>query len=55
MFKIHLKEGFLKIDKKIFFFICIFFYLRRWILMDRIHNSDLVFISVGPNFRLFKS
>ena len=23
--------------------------------MDKIHNSDLVFISVGPNFRLFKS
>ena len=23
--------------------------------MDKIHNSDLVFISVGPNFRLLKS
>ena len=42
------------IDKKIFV-ICIFVYLRRWILMDKIHNSDLFFISVRPKFILLKS
>ena len=33
----------------------IFFYSRRWILMDKIHNSDLVFMSVRPKFRLSES
>ena len=40
---------------KNYFFYLLFFYLRRWILMDKIHNSDLVFISVRPKFRLLES
>ena len=44
---------FSKTDKKIF---CIlYFYVRRRILMDKIYNSDLVFMSVRSKFELLES
>ena len=53
-----LSDRFLRVFKKLikrYVFICILFYLRRWILTDKIYNSDLVFISVRPKFRLLES
>ena len=38
-----------------FLFGLLFIEMMEFFLMDKIHNSDLVFISVRPKFRLLES